>query len=157
MKALAGLGLLLMVTTASAEVFKCVDAKGRILYQATACAVTAQQKKLEIVVDPEMEAQALKQYQALQAEYDLNKAEKQQAEQKAAEQRLQNQQLQQLKQNALIQQQQVINQQKQLDLMESQSQQLPAPVIIMNPLPVKPRRPNLPEVNSEMPVKPQSD
>jgi len=67
-------------TVAQAEVFKCTDQLGKIHYQSKSCQPTATERHLDIKTDPVKEAEGKVKMEALQTEYDGNKARQIEAE-----------------------------------------------------------------------------
>lgn len=130
----------LLITSLSpmvqAEVFKCTDSQGKTNYQAKPCAATVKQQHMSIKSDPAKEAEAKTKLQAIESEYEQNKARQQEAEKQAFIERNQSVQAEALRQSAIAQQQQAIAQQRQAAALEMQNQQNNRPVLITTIPPV---------------------
>ena len=70
-------------TVAQGEVFKCMDSLGKTNYQSKPCQTAVKERQLPIKSDPDKEVQGKAKMDALQKEYDANKAAQIAAEKEA--------------------------------------------------------------------------
>ncbi|WP_347986177.1 DUF4124 domain-containing protein [Methylomonas sp. AM2-LC] len=117
MKQLCILVLLCFSGLSQAEVFKCTEPSGKIIYQASPCTGNEKSKELDIKADPKTDAEAKQKFDALQAERAVQIRLKNQANQDAARQtqQYQNQNLDEELRNAAAQHQQAIEQEKEAE------------------------------------------
>jgi len=148
MRRLAWLVLMSMTTIVNAEVYKCTDKSGKVLYQSQSCGSNSKQSQLDIASDPDTEAKAQAQLQSIRETYELEKANQRQAEKEANERLEKAAQLEFARRSALAAQKQAEAQQRQAAALERQKAVdhyhplwLPPPHTMMPPPPARPSEP----------------
>jgi hypothetical protein len=114
--------------TLQAAVYKCSDASGKTVYQASPCQATEKGRELPIKTDPKVEADAKFKLEALQMQLTADKAQKQQAAEEESRQRYRTEQLEALQRNAIAQQQRAIAEQREADALEKRNQLNTSPI-----------------------------
>ena len=128
--------LLLAITSASAhaEVYKCTEKHGKIVYQNNPCNAAAKEQQLDLKPeDPAKEAEARAKLEAIRNEYDARKAAELNNEKELTTQRKEAAALEFAHRNAAAQQEQAEAQQRQAEALETQNQRLNQPVYIVPP------------------------
>lgn len=138
----------LVYSSATAEVFKCIEKHGKTSYQSKPCQTAVKELQLNIQSDPEKEAEAKAKLQAIQAEYEAEKAAKQESEKQEAAERNEEASLDIARRSAIAQQEQAEAQKRQAEALEKQNQVNDRPVYVIPPPPPpivrEPREPGKP-------------
>jgi hypothetical protein len=134
MQLITTLILIFLSLTVKAEVFKCIAATGKTIYQAKPCLTSGKEKQLEIKTDPKTETEAKAKLEAIELQLDAKKAEQLENEKAEAIQRHRLEELDALKRSANAQQQQALTAQRQAEAMENQNQLRSNQLMILPPL-----------------------
>lgn len=129
MKTAPFLLLVCLPAVVHAEVFKCTDKFGKASYQASPCRQSDNEKQLTInKLTPVQAEEAQAKLQALQVEYEENKARQIDAEKQALKQQNRAAMLEAIKQNTIAKKQLLEAEQKQQELL---NQQIYSPVMLI--------------------------
>lgn len=121
MRLISLLSLILISTTANAEVFKCIEKFGKAIYQSSPCKSGAKEQQLDIKADPAKEAAAETKLEAIQTEYEARKVAQDEKNKELEKQRLEAATLEIAKRNAIAQQEQADAQKRQAEALEQRN------------------------------------
>jgi len=133
MKYLVIIPLVCASFTLHAAVFKCSDASGKTVYQASPCQATEKGRELAIKTDPKVEMEAKTKLAVLQMQLAAEKAEQQQEAAEESRQKYRTEQLDALKRNAFAQQHRAIAEQRTADALENRNQLNTSPIMLAPP------------------------
>ena len=133
MKYLVMIPLVCASFTLQAAVYKCSDASGKTVYQASPCQSNEKSRELAIKTDPKVEMAAKIKFEALQMQLAADKAQKQQAAEEESRQKYRTEQLEALKRNTAAQQQRAIAEQRAANTLERQNQMNTSPITLVPP------------------------
>lgn len=115
------ISIALLSTTADAEVFKCMEKFGKATYQSTPCKPSANEKQLDINVDPAQAAAAASKLQAIQNEYESRKLAQEQKDKELEQKRMEAANQEIARQNAIAQREQAEAQKRQAEALEQRN------------------------------------
>lgn len=108
----------LLLTTAKAEVFKCIEKFGETVYQSSPCEPNAKEHRLDINTDPAQEAAAASKLEAIQSEYESRKLAQEQRDKELEQKRMEAANQEIARRNAIAQQEQAEAQKRQAEALE---------------------------------------